>query len=72
MKKKIRFIILFVIIILFLSFLSLVIQSQNIGMNGGTFCDEGKDKYCWVQIPYWYCLPTGYYACSDPVKPLQE
>lgn len=68
MKKVRRFISLLLVVFAIVGFLSLLTQSQNIISYGGTFCNEGKNLYCWAQIPYWYCLDNGYYRCSDPIQ----
>lgn len=43
-------------------------EMPTIAAGGGTYCDKGKDKYCWTSIPYWECRTVlGGVKCTDPV-----
>ncbi|MCW1310031.1 MAG: hypothetical protein QXP04_05040 [Candidatus Nanoarchaeia archaeon] len=64
LKKVIIYLLLLLGIWVFLTLLT----EAPAGFAGGTFCNEGKNLYCWAQIPYWYCLGNGYIHCTDPVQ----
>lgn len=65
MLKKLLIII--VLVLVTVGFLEMVIQPPLI-IGGGTFCDEGKELFCWTSIPYWECRDYGGPQCADPVQ----
>ena len=67
--KKLLILISLLFIIFFGFLVSITESSTAVEPKGGTFCDEGKDKFCWTSIPYWECRDYGGPRCADPVKP---
>lgn len=68
MKKLKKFFVTALLLLAAFGFLATITELPIASAGGGTFCDEGKELYCWTSIPYWLCLSEGGTHCADPVE----
>ncbi len=67
-KKIFTFIFLSVFVFAFVINITSTASSaaDDDGGGGGSYCDEGKNKYCWTSLPNWECRTvTGGIKCVD-------